>query len=180
MAMLERSEKLESACRDFEEDLVLYYYGEGAAEERNRVEAHVKACARCSRFLDDLRKLLPQMAQPKELPPSFWDRYYREMVDKLAIEQQRKFWWRNLFTPMRFWAVPAFGTVAIAVLAIALIFGKDGWRQNSNRVKETIPQEIMADSKQLEFFNSMDMLESLPFLEALDGTKKEATDSRSS
>ena len=69
--MMGRSGKLETACRDFEEDLVLYYYGEGSEAERSRVESHVKACSRCSRFLDDLRKLLPQIARPEELPQSF-------------------------------------------------------------------------------------------------------------
>src|SRR5437773_465220 len=48
--MMGRSGKLETACRDFEEDLVLYYYGEGSGAERSRVESHVKACSRCSRF----------------------------------------------------------------------------------------------------------------------------------
>jgi putative zinc finger protein len=180
MMLMKHSETLETACRSYEEDLVLYYYGEDAETDRNRVEIHIKSCSRCSRFLDDLHKLLPQMAQAKELPPSFWDRYYREMADKLTIQRERSAWWRNAFTPMRFWAVPAFGTVAVAVLALALIFGKGGWNHPAVRTQEKIPQEIMADSKQLEFFNSMDMLESLPVLEALDGPKSDATTSRSS
>jgi predicted anti-sigma-YlaC factor YlaD len=172
--MLESSAKLESACRDFEEDLVLYYYGEGSAAERNRVEDHIKSCLRCVRFLADLRKLLPQMARPKEMPPSFWDNYYREIIGKLALQQERSAWWRNLFAPMRVWIVPAFGTVAVTVLAFALVLGKGGWSFQSSHSQQKIPQEILTDSKQLEFFSSMDMLESLHLLEALDGTKQES------
>ncbi|MBI2532386.1 MAG: zf-HC2 domain-containing protein [Deltaproteobacteria bacterium] len=66
--MMERKQTLETACRDFEEDLVLYYYGDGSERERSRVEVHMRTCARCQRFLDDLRRLLPQMAQPESLP----------------------------------------------------------------------------------------------------------------
>jgi hypothetical protein len=178
--MMGRSGKLETACRDFEEDLVLYYYGEGLGAELSRVESHVKGCSRCSRFLDDLRKLLPQMAQPEELPQSFWDNYYREMVGKLAVHRERSSWWRSFFAPMRVWVVPAFGTAAIAVLAVALVLGKGGWSFQPNRSQQNIPSEILTDAKQLEFFNSMDMLESLHVLETLDSTKTESRTSQSS
>ena len=174
------ADKLESACRDFEEDLVLYYYGEGAEAERSRVENHFKACSRCSRFLSDLRKLLPQMAQPSEMPDSFWNDYYREMVDKLTAQRERNLWWKNLFAPMRLWIMPAFGTAAVAVLAVGLVLGKGGWTFQSGRPQQKIPQEILTDVRQLEFFNSMDMLESLRLLERLDGTKTESTGSQNS
>jgi len=32
---------LQSACKEFEEDLVLYYYGETSEEERRRVGQHL-------------------------------------------------------------------------------------------------------------------------------------------
>jgi hypothetical protein len=178
--MMAHADKLESACRDFEEDLVLYYYGEGAEAERSRVENHFKACSRCSRFLGDLRKLLPQMAQPREMPDSFWNDYYREMVDKLTAQRERNLWWKNFFAPMRLWIIPAFGTAAVAVLAFGLVLGKGGWTFQSSRPQQKIPQEVLTDVRQLEFFNSMDMLESLRFLERLDGTKTESTGSQNS
>jgi predicted anti-sigma-YlaC factor YlaD len=177
--MKERNETLQTACRDFEEDLVLFYYGDDSAAEHGRVENHLKECAACRVFLEDLRRLLPQMATPNELPQSFWDNYHREMVEKLAAQEERRHGWRNLFAPMRAWMLPAFGTIAVAALAIGLVIGKNGWHFSLSQPQEKIPQEILADRNQLEFFESMDMLESLSKLGELDGTKAETEDSRS-
>ncbi len=170
---MERNRNLETACREFEEDLVLYYYGDGSEAERGRVEGHIRTCARCHRFLDDLRRLLPQMAQPESLPQSFWDGYYRETVAKIAAQRDRSSWWRNFLAPMQSWALPVFATASVAVLAVGLLIGKDGWNPQTFRPRANIPQEILTDASQLEFFNSMDMIESLPALEALDGSKTE-------
>jgi len=172
--MMERKQTLETACGDFEEDLVLYHYGDGSEAERGRVEVHIRTCARCHRFLDDLRRLLPQMAQPESLPQSFWDGYYRETVAKIAAQRERSPWWRNLLTPMRAWAMPVFATAAVAVLAIALVVDKGGWNAQSVGLRGNIPQEILTDAGQLEFFNSLDMIESLSALEELDGGKTES------
>jgi hypothetical protein len=177
MVMKVTRDKLPTACTDYEEDLVLHYYGDGSEAERNRVEAHLEKCAPCRAFLEDLRRLLPQMAKPNELPQSFWDNYYRETLEKLAVLEERKFWWRNLFAPMRGWMLPAFGTAAVAVLAVALIFGKGQWNFSWKQPGESIPQEILVDTNQLEFFKSMDMLEALSKLETLDGTKLETESS---
>ena len=171
--MMERKQRLETACRDFEEDLVLYYYGDGSERERSRVEVHVQSCARCGRFLDDLRRLLPHVTQPESLPQSFWDGYYRETVAKLAAQRERRSWWRNLLTPMQAWALPVFATAAVAVLAVGLLIGNGGWNFQSVGPRTNIPQEVLTDASQLEFFNSMDMIESLPALEAVDGGKTE-------
>ena len=171
------TDTLQTACSDFEEDLVLHYYGDGSEAERNRVEAHLQECAPCRAFLEDLRKLLPRMAKPNELPQSFWDSYYRETLEKLAALEERKFLWRNLFAPMRAWLLPAFGTAAVAVLAVALIFNKGHWNFSLKQPGENIPQEILVDTNQLEFFKSMDMLEALSKLETLEGTKSETGNS---
>jgi len=162
---------LEPACSAFEEDLVLYYYGEGSTGERRRVEDHINGCARCQRFVDDLRGLLPEMAKSTEMPASFWDNYYREMKEKLAVARERQPWWRSWFAPANGWLVPALGTAAMAVLAIFLVLGKGNWTWRSNSNDEPIPQEILTDTQQLEFFKSMDMLESLPKLEKMEGVK---------
>jgi hypothetical protein len=169
--MKERVDTLRAACKDFEEDLVLYYYGDASQAERSRVEVHLQSCSSCQEFLGDLRELLPKMAKPSELPPMFWDNYYNEMVEKLAIHQERSAWWKSLFAPMRVWMVPAFGTAAVAALAVGLVISRGHWHYPFSQTQERIPQEILADTNQLEFFKSMDMLETLSSIEALDGTK---------
>jgi hypothetical protein len=79
---------------------------------------------------------------------------------------------------MRVWMLPAFGTAVVAALAIGLVIEKGNWLFPLSQPREKIPQEILADTNQLEFFESLDMLESLSKLEALDGTKAEMLNSR--
>jgi anti-sigma factor RsiW len=165
---------LENACADYEADLVLYYYGDASDDDRRRVEQHLSACARCSRFLNDLRGLLPQMAAKTELPDNFWNDYYREMVQKLDVERQRKSWWRNLLPDFSGWAVPAFGTAMVLVLAVTMMFGEGDWSVGPAEQAEEelmIPQEILSDSSRLEFFKSLDMLESLCTFEKKVGAR---------
>ena len=170
--MKEVGHKLKSACRAFEADLVLYYYGDIEESDRRRVEGHCQDCFHCRRFLDDLHRLLPQIAKPKPLPVDFWQNYYKETVEKLAAREARGSWWRNLFMPMHVWLIPAVGTVAVAVLAVALVFGRGGWNLRLTAPQqETIPQEILTDATKVEFFKSMDLLESLGVLEKMEGSQ---------
>jgi predicted anti-sigma-YlaC factor YlaD len=164
---------LDKACEEFEADLVLYYYGDCPEAERDRVETHVKTCDRCDRFLGDLRKLLPQMAQPIEFPQTFWDRYYHEMVEKLAIQRERTPWWRSLFAPVQMWAMPALGTAVVVVLAVTLALSNRKADLLHRANQEAIPQEILVDASKLDFFKSLDLIEHLRDLEALDGAKGE-------
>ena len=171
---------LQSACKNFEEDLVLYYYGETGDDERRRVNQHLAECISCQGFVEDLRRLLPQIAKSAQIPPSFWDEYYRETVAKLAQQEARKHWWRALFAPRQIWLVPAFGTVAVAILVVGLLFGKGNLNSFMHRTSERIPQEILADENQLQFFESMDLLESLGTLEKQDDQNAESTNTQSS
>jgi hypothetical protein len=116
------------------------------------------------------------MAKAKPLPADFWDSYYKETVQKLTAQAARGSWLRNLFAPIHVWLIPAFGTVAVAALAITLVFGKVGWSIRSTAPQqEAIPQEVLADEAKVEFFKSMDLLESLGVLEKLDGSPHDAT-----
>jgi hypothetical protein len=170
----------ETACKRFEEDLVLYYYGETSDAERRPIEQHLSGCQSCQRFVDDLRRLLPQMAQSEEFPQSFWDAYYNETVAKLAKQRERKHWWHDLLAPMKVWMLPAFGTVAIAVLAVGLVLGKGDLNSLIDRSSENIPQEVLADANQLEFFESMDMFEWLSKIKEQDEQKAESKANQSS
>jgi len=168
------AKKLETMCKELEEDLVLYYYGEIADGEKRRLERHLGHCVGCGRFIKDLHRLLPQMALPEELPQSFWDDYYRETVAKLRHEPEQKFHWRNFFAPMRMWMIPAFGTAVIAALAFGVILSKGNLSSLYNPPQEKIPREIVTDTEQLEFFRSLDMLEALSGLEGLETSKTDA------
>jgi hypothetical protein len=168
------AKKLESMCKELEEDLVLYYYGEIADDEKRRLEQHLGHCVGCGSFIEDLHRLLPQMALPGELPQSFWDDYCRETVAKLTHQRERKFYWRDFFAPMRMWMIPAVGTAAIAALALGVVLSKGNLSSLYNQAQERIPTEIVTDTEQLEFFRSLDMLEALSALEGLETSKADA------
>jgi hypothetical protein len=61
------------------------------------------------------------------------------------------------------------------VLVVGLMFGKSNLISLVEPRPEKIPQEILADKNQLEFFESLDMLEALSKLEAQDEPKTDAT-----
>lgn len=168
------AKQLERMCKESEEDLVLYYYGEIADEEKRRLEQHLGHCLGCGRFIEDLHRLLPPMALPEELPQSFWDDYYRETVAKLRDQREQKFYWRELFAPMRTWMIPAFGTAVIAALALGAVLSKGNLSSLYNQPPERIPTEIVTDTEQLEFFRSLDMLEALSALEGMESSKADA------
>jgi hypothetical protein len=130
----------------------------------------------CKSFVDDLYRVLPPMAEQQKLPQTFWDNYYRETVAKLAEQDERKHWWRTWFAPTKTWMVPAFGTALVGILAVTLLLGKVNVSTDAPPVN--IPQEVLADSNQLEFFQSLDMLESLDKLDDQDNNKPEATMSK--
>jgi hypothetical protein len=172
--MIMRAKKLETMCKGFEEDLVLYYYGEIGDYEKQKLEHHLGNCVGCARFVADLHRLLPQMALPEELPQSFWDDYYRETIAKLTHQREQKFYWRDLFAPMRGWMIPAFGTAVIAALALGAVLSKGNITSLYNQPPERIPTEIVTDTEQLEFFRSLDMLEALSALEGMESSKADA------
>ena len=177
---MKKNSPLSGACKKYEEDLVLYYYGESSAVDGYRLERHLSECLACRRFVDDLRGLLPQVAKMQELPQTFWDSYYRETVAKLSQRAERNDWWRNLLAPMKSWLVPAFGTAAVAVLALGLLFGRGSLPLFIDGSAADLPEEIIADTNQLEFFRSLDMLESLDQIEGQDGGSVNPKSDRSS
>ena len=71
------------------------------------------------------------------------------------------------------WLVPAFGTVAIAIFAIALLLEKGNFNSTTDTASGQIPAEVLVDSNQLEFFKSLEILESLSTLEEQDSVKPE-------
>ncbi len=168
------AKKLGTMCKGFEEDLVLYYYGEIGDAEKQKLEQHLGNCVGCGRFIEDLHRFLPPMALPEELPQSFWDDYYRETVAKLRQQREQKFYWRDLFAPIRMWMIPAFGTAAIAALALGAVLSKGNLSSLYNQPAERIPTEIVTDTEQLEFFRSLDMLEALSALEGMESSKADA------
>lgn len=164
--MDQRNESLRGACEEFEQDLVLYYYGECAGDGRQKIEKHLDGCSSCRQFLADLRGLLSLTIKMDEPPQLFWESYSRELRRKLASAEQRGPWWSALASPFRPWPVPALATALIVILALTLTFGKRMWRPQDLPPEEESVMEILPMAEKLEFFRAMDLLDSLDLLEA--------------
>jgi hypothetical protein len=156
------------ACKDFEQDLVLYYYGELAGADHDKVEAHLESCAVCQHFLQDLHVILPLTAKPDEPPQSFWDSYSKEMHGKLREAGKKTSWWGSLSSLwiLRPWPVPVFATAFVLVIALTLPFSP--WGPEKPSPKQETTQEILPMAENLEFFQSMEFVESLDLLESLE------------
>ena len=112
-----------------EEDLTLYYYGEGA--RRRRIEQHLHSCAACAAAYRDIAETLSMIAAPAI--PERGDQYGREVWQRIRhrlVEPQRAFGLAGLtrvsllqpFTT--FTTVLAFATAAAVVIAIAFVAGR--------------------------------------------------------
>jgi hypothetical protein len=162
-------------CRQFEEDLVLYYYGEMDSGERTIVKDHVQSCAPCRLYLKELESILPLTLKPDDPPQAFWDNYSREMRGKLAAIREGKSWWRNWASFFRPWAIPVSATAAVALLALALSLGKGFWASREVPQEDEAFMEILPAAENLEFFKTMDVLDAMDFLENMGASAKGST-----
>lgn len=167
--MAQDNDLIRRVCKEFEQDLVLYYYREWGREESKELENHLEGCGSCQQFLADLRRLLPLTVKADEPPQIFWESYSREIRSKLATAQQRSGWWRDLASIFRPWPVPALATALVFILALTLTFGKKVWRAPDLPPEEEGMMEILPMAENLEFFKAMELLDSLDFLEAGGG-----------
>jgi hypothetical protein len=160
------------ACTQFEEDLVLYYYGELRGGERAAVDNHVRGCEPCRFYLKELELILPLTVKPDEPSQAFWDDYSREMRRKLAEVKERKTWWQSLASFFQPWAIPVSATVAVAILALTLTLGKGFWGSKEVPQDDEVFMEILPAAENLEFFKTMEVLDAMDFLEDMGSPVK--------
>ena len=161
------------ACTQWEEDLVLYYYGELGGSERAAVEDHVRGCEPCRFYLKELESILPLTVKPDEPPQAFWDDYSREMRRKLAAGQREKI-------------LVAKSSVILSALGNSrLCHGGCGHLgvdpdsrkgilelQGSRRRTMKLFMEILPAAENLEFFKTMEVLDAMDFLEDMGSPVK--------
>ena len=156
-----------SACEKFEPDLVLYYYGELAGTDRDKVDFHIAACEPCRLYLEQMRSLLPLTVATDSPPQTFWDDYSREMRRKLAAVHRSPAWWQSFLSLLQPRMVPAFATTAVILIALTLTFGKGLWRTNDVPQDDQAFMEVLPVAENLEFFTNLEVLDSLDLLEFL-------------
>jgi len=167
--MVARDKPALKACRNLEEDLVLYYYGELNESARSNCEAHLKICETCRASLAEMRSLLPMTAAHDEPAQAFWDDYSREMRRKLDAVAERETWWRRIVGLAAPFPVPALATGAVLLLTLTLTLGKGLWQSSTSAPDDEALIEVLPMAEQLDFFSDMEILDNLDLLETLGG-----------
>ena len=167
--MVARDKPALKACRNLEEDLVLYYYGEVSESARGNCDAHLKNCEACRASLAEMRSLLPMTAAHDEPPQAFWEDYSREMRRKLDAVTERETWWRRIVGSVAPLPVPALATGAVLLLALTLTLGKGLWQSSTTALDDEALIEVLPMAEQLDFFSNMELLDNLDLLETLTG-----------
>ena len=167
--MVARDKPALKACRNLEEDLVLYYYGEVSESARGNCEAHLKNCEACRASLAEMRSLLPMTAAHEEPAQAFWDDYSRELRRKLDAVTERETWWRRIVGSVAPLPVPALATGAVLLLALTLTLGKGLWQSSTTALDDEALIEVLPMAEQLDFFSNMELLDNLDLLETLTG-----------
>jgi len=153
------------ACKTYEQEIVLYYYGESSGTAKTQLEKHLEACGSCGAFLESLHATLPLTSETDSPPPEFWQDYSRELKVKLSNVSPRPVWreWlASLFRPL---PVPAFAAALVVIIALGFAFPR--WMNFigfGGQEKEILPM-----AQNLDFYRSIDILDSLDVLEASDG-----------
>jgi len=132
-----------------DEQLILYYYGEGV--ERAGTEAHLAACESCQASYDRLRETLaaidaaPLPARPEDYGARVWQRLRPRLGEKPRFD------WLGLFQPRRW----VFGASLAALLAGAFLLGRF-WPRPPEPSRASVPVSyrdrvlVLAMSEHLE------------------------------
>lgn len=170
--MARQKENMSSPCKLFEQDLVLFHYGELAGADEEKVKTHSANCAACAGYLKELAALLPLTVKSDEPPQEFWHNYNRELRQKLEAAEASSSWWQRFAIAFRPSRLAALAGAAVVVLALTFTLGKVIWTPQ-NVVQD---DEIAADlSENLEFFGAMEVLDNLELLEFMDSDADNAT-----
>jgi hypothetical protein len=103
-----------------EDDLILYYYGEGRGRDRAGVEHHLESCRECSaayRALVETLQLIASAEVPERgeaYPMEVWQRIRSRLPERQAP------WWHTWFE----WRLVAAATVVAALVVAAFIAGR--------------------------------------------------------
>ena len=163
--MAEQNYNSSQGCKDYEQDLILYYYGELREGELDRMEAHLQACESCGQTLESLKSMLPLAVKEDHPPQSFWDDFSRELRGKLDDVEAKVSWWNRILSIIRPWPIPAAAAAIVLLLALTLTLERTlrSPVQGPPVNEEIIEIFRMADD--VEFFKNLDLLDSMEILE---------------
>jgi predicted anti-sigma-YlaC factor YlaD len=163
------------ACENMEEHLVLYYYKELSGAQQTQVENHIKDCAPCRLYLQEMASILPSTVMNDDPPETFWTDYNREMRLKLSEVREKKAWWQSLLGLLQLWPRSALAMAAVVALALTITLGKTFWRSQESPPDDQALIEALPVAENLEFFENMEVLDAMDFLESSDSPAKGTT-----
>ena len=159
-----------TGCREFEEDLVLFHYGELDESVSENIISHLKGCADCRDSLDNLKALMPMTIIRDEPPETFWSDYSRELRQKIDAVAEMPTWWEQLLSWIWPLPLPALAACAVVLLALTFTVGKKYWDLPDAAVDDDVMM-IMSTSQDLDLIENLELLDALDVLEAM-GTDK--------
>ena len=165
--MAVQNNPLSTPCKKFEEDLVLFHYGDLHGPERDALQSHVNGCAGCKGFLKELGKLLPLMVKADEPGQTFWLDYSRELRHKLDAAAENRPWWQSIAIIFQPRVLSAAAGAAVVVVALALTLGGGLWPTKDVPHDDAAMLEALPVAENLEFFKAMDVLDDLDLLESM-------------
>jgi len=121
-----------------EDDLTLYFYGEGRG--RADVERHLETCASCASLYREIAGTLAMIAAPEV--PERGDQYGLEVWQRIRhkLPEQDAPWWTGLFRADRFALA---GAAAVLVLA-AFVAGRFWQRQTDAPTATSVAADVPA------------------------------------
>jgi hypothetical protein len=165
--MAVQNDPLSTPCKKFEEDLVLFHYGDLLGPEREALQSHVNGCAGCTGFLKQLGRLLPLTVRTDEPGQTFWNDYSREMRHKLDAAAEKRPWWQSVAIIFQPRVLSAAAGAAVVVVALALTLGRGLWPTKDVQHDYAAMMEALPVAENLEFFKAMDVLDDLDLLESM-------------
>lgn len=163
------AQSLSIPCSIYEENLVLYHYGDLAVPEGDSLKSHLEGCAGCAAYLAELQRLMPLTLKADDPPEIFWSNYNRELRAKLDDAAAKPSWRQRLaffFQPP--W-LPVFATAAVVVLALTFTLGRVITPTQSPAPVDEALLEALPMAENLEFFRAMDVLDEMELLEFMGG-----------
>lgn len=115
-----------------EDDLILYYYGEG--RRRDEIERHLDGCSACRAAYRSLTDTLALVVEPPM--PQRDDEYGRVVWQRVRhrLPEQNGGWWRDLFTGHRL----AFVGAAALIVIVAFVAGRMSLTRSSMPAAATV------------------------------------------
>lgn len=165
--MVVQNNPLSTPCKTFEEDLVLFHYGDLRGPERDALQNHMNGCAGCAGYLKELGKLLPLTVKADQPGQTFWSDYSRELRHKLAAAAEKKPWWQSLTDIFQPRLLSAAAAAVVVVIALAFTLGRGLWPTKDAARDEAAMMEALPVAENLEFFRAMDVLDDLDLLESM-------------